>query len=115
MTCQLNAVSQYNVVSKCAIVCYMCICHDEAMLTNNCLPFIFCSPVYSNTFSYGCMITDLNCRFLSNKFQVLGNSSNNSAGKYAAGSAYCCAFINHCMRHYMSVIADGYSLINNRK
>src|SRR5688572_5867849 len=115
MSCQLYAVSQYNIITKCAIVRNMCICHDEAMLTNYRLPFIFCSPVYSNTFSYGCMIADLNCRFFTNKFQVLRNSSNNRPRKYAAGSAYCSALINYCMRHYMSVIPDSYSLINNSK
>ena len=84
MTCHLCIVAHDAVIADNAIMRKMTIGHDQAVIPDLGFPAVLGAPVNRYKFPDGGIVSNFYMCIFSFIFQILGNSSNNSAGKNAA-------------------------------
>ena len=109
---KLNRIGNNYVISQKTIVSNVRICHQQTITSYHCFPFIFCTSVYGNTFSYCGIISHFNKSFFTIKFEVLWNSANYGAWKNFAAFTNNYFFHDHNMRHNMRTITNDYIIFN---
>ena len=72
---QIDCIGKDNMLTEDAVVSNMDVRHQGAIASDNCLPPVLRPSIQSRKFTYRGTVTNFECRFLTMKFQVLGDGS----------------------------------------
>lgn len=113
--CQLCSVGDDDVVAYAAVVCYVRVGHNQAVVAHDGAAFGGCAAVDGDVFAQGGVVADDGVGFFASEFEVLGYCAYDGTGEYGTVAAYACAFEDGDVGAYACAFADFDVLVNGDK